>query len=39
MELYEEALKYFANILTPFSEMVLKKIDDKMASKLEGQGG
>ena len=24
-ELYEEALKYYANILTPFSDQVLKK--------------
>ncbi|MFH1032624.1 MAG: flavodoxin domain-containing protein [Chloroflexota bacterium] len=33
-ELYEEALKYYANILTPFSSMVLKKIDEVLALKL-----
>ncbi len=33
-ELYEEALKYYANILTPFSNMVLKKIDEVLALKL-----
>ncbi|MDD5307732.1 MAG: flavodoxin domain-containing protein [Deltaproteobacteria bacterium] len=27
-ELYEEALKYYANILTPFSPLVKKKIDE-----------
>jgi flavorubredoxin len=27
-ELYEEALKYYANILTPFSKFVPKKIDE-----------
>jgi flavorubredoxin len=27
-ELYEEALKYYANILTPFSPLVSKKIDE-----------
>lgn len=27
-ELYEEALKYYANILTPFSSLVLKKIEE-----------
>jgi anaerobic nitric oxide reductase flavorubredoxin len=27
-ELYEEALKYYANILTPFSARVLKKIEE-----------
>ena len=27
-ELYEEALKYYANILTPFSERVLAKIEE-----------
>lgn len=27
-ELYEEAIKYYANILAPFSPMVKKKIDD-----------
>jgi anaerobic nitric oxide reductase flavorubredoxin len=30
-ELYEEALKYYANILTPFSDLVLKKIDEVVA--------
>jgi anaerobic nitric oxide reductase flavorubredoxin len=33
-ELYEEALKYYANILTPFSGMVLKKIEEVLALKL-----
>jgi len=33
-ELYEEALKYYANILTPFSHLVLKKIDEVLALKL-----
>jgi len=33
-ELYEEALKYFANILTPFSSLVLKKIEEVLALKL-----
>jgi anaerobic nitric oxide reductase flavorubredoxin len=33
-ELYEEALKYYANILTPFSSMVTKKIDEVLALKL-----
>ncbi len=33
-ELYEEALKYYANILTPFSSMVSKKIDDVLALNL-----
>ena len=27
-ELYEEALKYYANILTPYSNLVLKKIEE-----------
>jgi len=27
-EVYEESLKYFANILTPFSKLVTKKIDE-----------
>jgi flavorubredoxin len=27
-ELYEEAIKYYANILTPFSRLVSKKIDE-----------
>ncbi|MFW6161284.1 MAG: MBL fold metallo-hydrolase [Planctomycetota bacterium] len=30
-ELYEEALKYYANILTPFSKLVTKKIDEVLA--------
>ncbi len=33
-ELYHEALKYYANILTPFSDRVLKKIDELLALKL-----
>jgi flavorubredoxin len=33
-ELYEEALKYYANILTPFSDRVIKKIDEILALKL-----
>ncbi len=33
-ELYQEALKYYVNILTPFSPMVLKKIDEVLALKL-----
>jgi flavorubredoxin len=33
-ELFEEALKYYANILTPFSELVLKKIDELLALGL-----
>jgi anaerobic nitric oxide reductase flavorubredoxin len=33
-ELYEEAVKYYANILTPFSDLVLKKIDEVLALKL-----
>lgn len=33
-ELYEEALKYYANILTPFSKMVAKKIDEVLAMNL-----
>jgi anaerobic nitric oxide reductase flavorubredoxin len=33
-ELYEEALKYYANILTPFSSLVLKKIDEFLALNL-----
>jgi flavorubredoxin len=33
-ELYQEALKYYANILTPFSDQVLKKIDELLALKL-----
>jgi anaerobic nitric oxide reductase flavorubredoxin len=33
-ELYEEAIKYFANILTPFSPLVLKKIEEIMSLNL-----
>jgi flavorubredoxin len=33
-ELYEEALKYYANILTPFSNLVLKKINEVLALNL-----
>ena len=33
-ELYQEALKYYANILTPFSKLVLKKIDELLSLKL-----
>jgi len=33
-ELYEEALKYYANILTPFSGLVLKKIEELLALHL-----
>ena len=33
-ELYEEALKYYANILTPFSPLVTKKIQEVLALAL-----
>ena len=33
-ELYEEALKYYANILTPFSDLVLKKIEELLALNI-----
>ncbi|MGD1047915.1 MAG: flavodoxin domain-containing protein [Candidatus Krumholzibacteriaceae bacterium] len=33
-ELYEEALRYYANILTPYSDRVIKKIDELLALKL-----
>ena len=33
-ELYEEAIKYYANILTPFSTMVTRKINDVLALNL-----
>jgi len=33
-ELYQEALKYYANILTPFSKLVSKKIDELLAMNL-----
>lgn len=33
-ELYQEALKYYANILTPFSSLVTKKIDQILGFNL-----
>jgi len=33
-ELYQEALKYYANILTPFSPLVVKKIEEIVGLKL-----
>ncbi|MEK7397418.1 MAG: MBL fold metallo-hydrolase [Candidatus Poribacteria bacterium] len=33
-ELYEEAIKYYANILTPFSKLVTKKIDEVLSFNL-----
>jgi anaerobic nitric oxide reductase flavorubredoxin len=33
-ELFQEAIKYYANILTPFSNLVLKKIEEFVALKL-----
>ncbi len=33
-ELYAEALKYYANILTPFSGLVLKKIEEVLSLNL-----
>jgi anaerobic nitric oxide reductase flavorubredoxin len=33
-ELYEEAMKYYANILTPFSSLVLKKIEEVLSLNL-----
>jgi len=33
-ELYQEAIKYYANILTPFSPLVTKKIQELLALKL-----
>ncbi len=33
-ELYMEALKYYANILTPFSHLVVKKIEELISLKL-----
>jgi anaerobic nitric oxide reductase flavorubredoxin len=33
-ELYQEALKYYANIITPFSAIVLKKIEEVLALNL-----
>jgi len=34
-ELYEEALKYYANILTPFSKLVIKKIDELLSMGVQ----
>ena len=34
-ELFEEALKYYVNILTPFSDLVLKKIEEVLELGLE----
>jgi flavorubredoxin len=34
-ELYEEAFKYYASILTPFSSPVLKKIEELMSLNLQ----
>lgn len=34
-ELFEEAMKYYANILTPFSDLVNKKIEEVLALNLE----
>lgn len=33
-ELYQEAIKYYANILTPFSAFVTKKIEEVLSFKL-----
>jgi flavorubredoxin len=33
-ELFQEAMKYYANILTPFSPLVLKKIEELLSLKL-----
>lgn len=33
-ELYQEAIKYYANILTPFSPMVTRKIDEVLSLNL-----
>lgn len=33
-ELYQEALKYYANILTPFSALVVKKIEEVLSFNL-----
>ena len=33
-ELYQEAVKYYANILTPFSRLVTKKIEEVLSFKL-----
>ena len=34
-ELYQEAIKYYANILTPFSPIITKKIDEVIALNLD----
>jgi flavorubredoxin len=34
IEVYQEALKYYANILTPFSPLVLRKIKEVLDLKL-----
>jgi flavorubredoxin len=34
IEVYQEAIKYFANILTPFSKFVVRKIDELKALNL-----
>ena len=34
VELFEEAIKYYANILTPFSALVTRKIDELLALNL-----
>ncbi|HYE83376.1 MAG TPA: anaerobic nitric oxide reductase flavorubredoxin [Clostridia bacterium] len=33
-ELYQEAIKYYANILTPFNSFVIKKIEEVLSFKL-----
>ncbi|KCZ71784.1 putative flavoprotein [Candidatus Methanoperedens nitroreducens] len=33
-EVYQEAIKYYANILTPFSDLVIKKIDELKSLNL-----
>lgn len=33
-ELYQEAIKYYANILTPFSKLVVKKIEEVVAMNV-----
>ena len=34
-ELYQEAIKYYANILTPFSPMIARKIDEVVSMNLD----
>ncbi|MFO7612394.1 MAG: flavodoxin domain-containing protein [Clostridia bacterium] len=34
-EIYQEAIKYYANILTPFSAMIARKIDEVVAMNLD----